>query len=398
MCLSMRYSGKDWTRLETKGISSAPLNLIFHNLYYTPSQLIMTTKKNIRKRASSHDHGSEAEYMSEKEDMSKKIEESTALSSIVSGQRIDLFLCACLHEATRSAMQKAITDGLALVNGNKVKPSYKVRLQDRLELTIPSQRPPLILPEDIPLDILFEDDDIIVINKQAGLAVHPGAGRNHGTLVNALLGHTAELSTYGGPDRPGIVHRLDMDTSGVMVAAKNNKSHRGLSEQFKVHSTTRKYIALVRGPMKQDEGEIDKPLGRSPADRRKISTRARKKRRALTRYRVLRRFGGLSLLELMPETGRTHQIRVHLASIGRPVVGDRVYGWEGARDTPVNLPPPVALLIKKAPRQCLHAAYLGLRHPVTGELMEFSAPPPADMSEIIEALGEVYAEDETIAT
>jgi len=320
------------------------------------------------------------------------------LSSIVSGERLDLFLCAALKGLTRSAIQKAVTEGQALVNGKKVKSSYRMRLRDALEIILPASPSTELTPEDIPLDILFEDDDIIVINKQAGLAVHPGAGRSSGTLVNALLNHTTSLSTYGGPDRPGIVHRLDMDTSGVMVVAKNNISHRGLSGQFSVHSTKRKYMALVRGPMKEDEGVIEKPLGRSPADRKKISTRARKKRKALTRFMVLRRYGGITLLELMPETGRTHQIRVHLASIGRPVVGDRLYGWDGARDTPVNLPPRAASLLKKVPRQCLHARFLGLIHPVSEENMEFSAPPPRDMAEIIEALDEVYAIDKTPAT
>jgi len=328
-------------------------------------------------------------------DNGPECEERVSLSSLVSGERLDLFLSASFKGLTRSAIQKAITEGLVLVKGKKVKPSYKVRLRDIMEITLPDSSSKGLTPEDIPLDILFEDDDIIVINKQAGLAVHPGAGRHSGTLVNALLNHTASLSTYGGADRPGIVHRLDMDTSGVMVAAKNNISHRALSAQFSVHSTQRKYIALVRGPMKHDEGIIDKPLGRSPADRKKISTRARKKRKALTRYVVLRRYGGITLLELMPETGRTHQIRVHLASIGRPVVGDRLYGWDGARDTPVNLPPHVASLLKKAPRQCLHARFLGLVHPVTEESMEFCAPPPRDMGEIIEALDEVYGSDES---
>jgi len=320
---------------------------------------------------------------------------SLVFASRVSGERLDLFLCACFKRLTRSAVQKSITSGLALVNGKKVKPSYKIRLRDALEIRLPESLPSELTAEDIPLDILFEDDDIIVINKQAGLAVHPGAGRHSGTLVNALLNHTASLSTYGGPDRPGIVHRLDMDTTGVMIAAKNNTSHKGLSEQFSLHSTTRKYMALVRGPMKEDEGEIAKALGRSPTDRKKISTRARKKRKALTRFSVLRRYGGISLLELTPETGRTHQLRVHLASIGRPVVGDRLYGWDGARDTPANLPPHAASLLKKVPRQCLHARFLAFTHPLSGEFLEFSAPPPRDMSEIIEALDEVYEIDKT---
>jgi len=325
------------------------------------------------------------------------VERRVSLQSLVAGERLDLFLCACFEDFTRSAIQKVVTGGLALVNGKKVRPSYKTRLRDIVEITLPSIAPLELRAEAIPLDILFEDDDIIVINKQAGLTVHPGAGRSSGTLVNALLYHTTALSTYGGPDRPGIVHRLDMDTSGVMVAAKNNASHRVLSEQFSLHSTVRKYMALVRGPMKEDEGRIDKSLGRSPADRRKISTRARKKRKALTNFTVLRRYGGITLLELSPETGRTHQIRVHLASIGRPVVGDGLYGWEGVRDTPVNLPPEAASLLKKASRQCLHARFLGFKHPVSGDYMEFSAPPPQDMAEIIEALDKVYKIDESIA-
>ncbi|MFQ5427588.1 MAG: RluA family pseudouridine synthase [Thermodesulfobacteriota bacterium] len=326
------------------------------------------------------------------------MEQRVILSSLSRGERLDRFLSDCLHGSTRAAIQKAIASGLVLVNGKKVKAACRLHARDNVDVTIPASEPLTLRPEVIPLDILFEDNDIIVINKQPGLAVHPGAGRSGGTLVNGLLSHTTELSTGGDSLRPGIVHRLDMDTSGVMVVAKNDMSHRNLSEQFKVHSTKRRYIALVRGPMKVDEGEIDKPLGRSPAERKKISTRAKKKRRALTRFRVLARYGGIALLELMPETGRTHQIRVHLASMGRPVVGDTLYGWEGKRDTPVNLPPLAARLLRKAPRQCLHAAFLALKHPATGELMEFSTPPPRDMAEIIEALDESCEDLETLAT
>ncbi len=317
-----------------------------------------------------------------------------ALSCLAEGPRLDAFLSSSFPESTRSAMQKAITGGLVLVNGRRVKPSYRVRRGDVLDVTLPAGEVATLRAEAIPLDILFEDDDIIVINKPAGLVVHPGAGRRSGTLVNALLNHTPNLSSLGGPDRPGIVHRLDMDTSGVMVVAKNNRSHAALTEQFSAHTTKRRYMALVRGPMKADEGVIEKPLGRSPSDRKKISTRARKKRKAVTRFRVLRRYGAITLLELMPETGRTHQIRVHLASIGRPVVGDELYGWNGSRDAPVNLPPGVRSLLKKAPRQCLHARYLGLTHPATGRFMEFSASPPADMGEIITALEEVFREED----
>ncbi len=334
-------------------------------------------------------------FVCREEGKSVDMEERVILSSLAEGERVDRFLSESLQDSTRAAVQKAILGGLVLVNGKKVKASCRLRRGDSVDVTLPAPQPLTLRPEAIPLTILFEDDDILVINKQPGLAVHPGAGRSSGTLVNALLNHTTELSTGGDSLRPGIVHRLDMDTSGVMVVAKNDRSHRDLSEQFKVHSTARKYIALVRGPMKEDEGEIDKPLGRSPADRKKISTRARKKRKALTRFSVLARYGGITLLELRPETGRTHQIRVHLSSIGRPVVGDTLYGWVGQRDTPVNLPPRPANLLKKAPRQCLHAAYLAFSHPSTGELMEFTAPPPKDMAEIIEALNEVYDESES---
>lgn len=326
------------------------------------------------------------------------MEQRVTLSSLSGGERVDRFLSDCLHGFTRAAIQKAITGGLVLVNGRKVKAACRLHAGDNVDVTLPGQEPLTLRPEAIPLDILFEDDDVIVINKQPGLAVHPGAGRKSGTLVNALLNHTLNLSTGGDSRRPGIVHRLDMDTSGVMVAAKNDASHANLSEQFKAHTTKRRYLALVRGPMKDDEGEIEKPLGRSPSDRKKISTRARKKRKALTRFRVLARYGGISLLELMPETGRTHQIRVHLASIGRPVVGDTLYGWEGKRDTPLNLPPLATKLLRKAHRQCLHAAFLAFTHPVSRELMEFEAPPPPDMSGIIEALDKIYEDNETPAT
>ncbi len=319
------------------------------------------------------------------------------LTSLAHGERVDAFVCASIPSLTRTAAKKAVTEGLVLVNGERVKPSHRLRRGDILGVTLPEKEASDLRAEPIPLEILFEDDDIIVINKPPGLAVHPGAGRRSGTLVNALLHHTHELSTFGGPERPGIVHRLDMDTSGVMVVAKNNRSHAALAEQFSEHTTERIYVALVRGPMKGDEGVIEKPLGRSPSDRKKISTRARKKRKALTRYRVLRRYGAISLLELMPRTGRTHQIRVHLASIGRPVVGDELYGWKGGRDAPPNLPQQARALLRGATRQCLHARYLGFRHPSTGEFMEFSAPPPPDMSEIIEALEKAIEEKEDAA-
>ncbi len=306
-----------------------------------------------------------------------------AVSESDSSKRLDLYLSERLKDLSRTAVQELIRKGLVLVDGRKARPSHRTRTGEKITVTVPEAPPCEAEPEPIPLEILYEDDDILVINKPRGLTVHPGAGRRSGTLVNALLHHTGALSDVGGPLRPGIVHRLDKDTSGVLIVAKKNQSHLNLSRQFKEHSTTRRYHALVWGKVEDESGTVDIPIGRDVSDRKKISPRTRKARRAVTHYRVLRRYPGLTLLEVTPETGRTHQIRVHLAAIKHPVVGDPVYG---KRVPPPVLPQPVRVAIKGLKGQLLHAYVLGIRHPVTGKYMEFSSGYPADMEGILRLL------------
>lgn len=298
-------------------------------------------------------------------------------------KRLDVFLSEKLAGITRSGVKHLMEKGLVLVNGREVKAGYRLRTGDTVTVGLPESPAPLPLSEPIPLDILYEDEDVIVVNKQAGLPVHPGAGRASGTLVNALLGHTRNLSSIGSPDRPGIVHRLDMDTTGSLVIARNDPSHISLSRQFREHSAVRKYLALVWGQMRADEGTIDLPIGRDVKERKKISTRSRKKREAVTGYRVIRRYPQFTLLELTPETGRTHQLRVHLSSVNHPIVGDQQYGRKAPSS---GLNKPVLDMIKGIKRQLLHARVLGFNHPRTGEYMEFSAPVPGDMEEALTTL------------
>jgi len=311
-----------------------------------------------------------------------------------SSKRLDLYLASIVPDITRSAVKKLIDNGKALVNNRQVKAGCALKTGDRVSVELPGEKPLEAAPEAIALNIIYEDDAIIVVDKQAGLSVHPGAGRPSGTLVNALLNHTKNLSNID-PQRPGIVHRLDMDTTGVLVAAKNNAAHESLTRQFKEHTTTRKYQALVRGAMREDEGVIDLPIGRAAQQRKKMSTKARRSRAAVTRWKVLRRYPGLTLVELMPETGRTHQLRVHLSAIHRPVVGDQVYGGKGLiplRGFSSNLPGRIVDKLKGVKRQFLHAGTLGIKHPVTGEYMEFSSPLPADMGGIIKLLDDECSE------
>lgn len=302
--------------------------------------------------------------------------------------RIDGFLSQKLPNITRARVQKLIKESLVLVNGKSVKPSHKVREEEQITVDIPTPPSSTVEAEDIPLNILFEDESVIVINKQHGLTVHPGAGNLTGTLVSALLHHTKELSpfglsTIGGPLRPGIVHRLDKDTSGVMILAKTDKAHISLSEQFKEHSTKRIYNAICFGVPKEKSGTIDASLGRDPNDRKKISTNARHSRRAVTKYKVLEELGFFSFIEARPETGRTHQIRVHLKSINHPIVGDPVYC---KRTVPVKTDKQVADCIKQIKRQLLHAEYFGFTHPETNKFMEFTAPLPDDMNALLTLL------------
>ncbi len=305
-------------------------------------------------------------------------------------KRLDHYLTERLSNLTRSRIKHLIVDGLVLVNDRKVKAGASLRAGDRIVVEIPP--PPLVTltPETIDLEVLYEDDDIVVVNKPPEMPVHPGAGRSSGTLVNALLGRGTSLSGTGGPVRPGIVHRLDMDTTGALVVAKNDPSHTALAAQFKAHSTARRYVALVWGTLRSATGVIDLPLGRSSTDRKKISTRTRKSRRAVTKYRVLKEYPGLALLELTPETGRTHQLRVHLNAIHHPIVGDQHYGKAPATTA---LAKPVTDALKSIKRQMLHAGTLGLTHPSTGARLDFTAEMPPDMAALVKLLDLHYGKE-----
>ena len=285
-------------------------------------------------------------------------------------QRLDVYLSEKDLGLSRSWIQRLISSGKIRVNDSVVKPSYKIRTGDRIEVTISKPKPLKIEPEKIPLNILYEDRDLIVINKPRGMVVHPGAGVSSGTLVNALLYHCNDLSGIGGVLRPGIVHRLDKDTSGVLVVAKNDFTHLTLSKQFKERSVNKRYIALVKGRVLKEEGKIKASIGRHPVKRKKMAAGVRRAREAITSYKVLERFKDFTLLEAAPETGRTHQIRVHLSHIGHPIVGDPKYG--GRRG-----------LREEMKGQALHAQTLGFVHPRTKEYMEFNAPLPKDMEKVI---------------
>lgn len=295
-------------------------------------------------------------------------------------QRLDIYLSRKDLGLSRSWIQKLISSGKIKVNNAVVKPSYKVRVGDSIAVTIPKPKPLKIEPEKIPLNILYEDRDLMVVNKPRGMVVHPGAGVNSDTLVNALLYHCKDLSGIGGTLRPGIVHRLDKDTSGVLVVAKNDFTHLALSKQFKERKVNKRYIALVKGRVSREQGKIEAPIGRHPVKRKKMAAGARRAREAITSYKVLERFEDFTLLEAAPKTGRTHQIRVHLSHIGHPIVGDVKYGGriglrikgQGSREAIANLG-----------GQLLHAQTLGFVHPRTKEYMEFNAPLPGDMKKII---------------
>lgn len=289
------------------------------------------------------------------------------------GVRIDRYLSDQCQDISRSYLQKLLKEQSVLVEEKPVKSNYKVNAGDRISLTLPEIREPEIIPEEIPLDIVYEDKDIILINKPKGMVVHPAAGHYSGTLVNGLMSHCrSELSGINGVMRPGIVHRIDMDTTGVLIVCKNDMAHNSISEQLKEHSITRKYAAIVHGVLKDDEGTINAPIGRHPIDRKKMSINEKNGREAVTHYRVLERFRQFTYIECQLETGRTHQIRVHMASIGHPLLGDSVYG-------PAKCP-------FRLTGQTLHAGVLGIIHPRTGEYMEFTAPLPAYFEELLRKL------------
>jgi len=298
-----------------------------------------------------------------------------------SPKRLDVFLANREPDLSRSALQRLITDGRIRINDQAVKPSQKIKPGDRITLEIPRPEPLEIKPEPIPLEILYEDDSLLVLNKQAGLVVHPAPGHWSGTLVNALLHHfdrpDGSLSTIGGKERPGLVHRLDKETSGVMVVAKTDQAHRSLAAQFKLHTITRVYEALAWGVIKKAEGVIDLAIGRDTKERKKFSARTAKPKSSATGYKVIRRLGKqATLVELFPKTGRTHQIRVHLAALGHPVLGDPTYGGRKVK----------ALDLITIPRVMLHARTLGFVHPSTGRSLTFTAPRPPDMEAVVRTL------------
>ncbi len=279
-------------------------------------------------------------------------------------ERIDRYVTGVLADLSRSYIQKLIDDGNITINARPVKASYKVKPGEEIKVITPDSIIPDIVPENIELDILYEDDDVIVVNKPKGMVVHPAPGHYAHTLVNALMYHCGnDLSGINGVMRPGIVHRIDKDTSGSVLACKNDKAHEGIAKQLETHSIKREYRAIVTGVIDEDTGTIDKPIGRSSSDRKKMAVTPSGKR-AVTHYEVLKRFNSFTLIKCVLETGRTHQIRVHMASIGHPVAGDIVYG-NGAK-TPVD-----------TEGQALHAHILGFIHPVSGRYIETVAPLPA---------------------
>ncbi len=290
--------------------------------------------------------------------------------------RIDKFLAEQMPDCTRSFIQKLIKENQVQVNKEPIKSNYKLAVDDLISVNIPEIKDPEILAEDIPLDILYEDQDIIIVNKPKGMVVHPAPGHYSGTLVNALMYHCGEdLSGINGEIRPGIVHRIDMDTTGSLVVCKNDRAHQSLSDQLKVHSIKRVYEAIVHGNLKEDTGTIHAPIGRHPLDRKKMSTHAKVSRDAITHYKVLQRFGNYTYIQCQLETGRTHQIRVHMASIGHPLLGDEVYG-------PKKCPFPWLQ------GQSLHAKTLGIIHPRTGEYLEVNAPLPDYFIKLLRILSE----------
>lgn len=294
------------------------------------------------------------------------------------GKRLDSFLSDSIEGYSRTYMQKLIDDGYVLVNGKASRSNYKLRAEDAVDITIPDPIPLEIEPEKIDLDIVYEDDALIVVNKPQGMVVHPAHGNYSGTVVNALLEHCSSLSDYNsltginGVMRPGIVHRIDKDTSGIIVIAKTNEAHLSLSEQLKDHSITRRYAALLEGRLKNEAGKIETLIGRNPKDRKQMAVVNQNGKRAVTHYKVHESFESNTYIEASLETGRTHQIRVHMAYIGHPVVGDTVYGYKKQRF--------------ETKGQLLHAKVLGFLHPTKGEYIEFEAPLPDYFERILKVM------------
>lgn len=297
------------------------------------------------------------------------------LDADVKDKRLDAWLSEKLAQYSRSYIQKLVGEGKVEVNGVAVRSNYKVKPGDRVLVQIPDPEKLDVVPELIKLDILYEDEDLVVVNKPRGMVVHPAAGNYSGTLVNALMGYCGDdLSDINGVIRPGIVHRIDKDTTGVLVVAKSNRAHEGLSEKLKVHDIKRVYSALVEGVIREDAGRVDAPIGRHPVDRKRMAVVPEHGRRAVTHFRVQERFPDATYIEATLETGRTHQIRVHMSYIGHPLLGDPLYGRKKQRF--------------QLNGQALHARILGFVHPVTGEYMEFEAPLPDYFTQILQQLRE----------
>ncbi|GGI14382.1 RluA family pseudouridine synthase [Gottfriedia solisilvae] len=286
-------------------------------------------------------------------------------------ERIDTFITAQNEEWSRSQVQIWLKEDFVLVNGEKVKRNYKVKQGDEISVSVPDPKPLEIIAENIPLEIYYEDSDVIVVNKPRGMVVHPALGHETGTLVNALMYHCKDLSGINGILRPGIVHRIDKDTSGLLMVAKNDVAHEKLAEQLREKTTVRKYIAIVHGVIQHEEGTIDAPIGRDKSDRQSMTVTEENAKEAVTHFKVLERFEEFTLVECQLETGRTHQIRVHMKYIGFPLAGDPKYGPRKTIDID---------------GQALHAAVLGFKHPRTGEYMEFSSPIPKVMEDVLENL------------
>ena len=289
------------------------------------------------------------------------------------GTRIDVAVAGMVEDLTRSGAQKLLSENRVQVNGAAVSKNYKLKAGDTVEVTVPEPTMLEVEPQNIPLTIVYEDDDLLVVDKPKGMVVHPAAGNPDGTLVNALMYHCGDrLSGINGVIRPGIVHRIDKDTSGLLIVAKNDFAHLHLAEQIKEHSFTREYRAVVHGNLREDSGTVDAPIGRSPKDRKKMAVTDKNSRNAVTHYEVLARYEGYNFIKCRLETGRTHQIRVHMAYLGHPVAGDQVYG-------PKNTP-------KQLNGQCLHAGLIGFVHPRTGEYLEFTSELPEYFQKFLRGL------------
>jgi 23S rRNA pseudouridine1911/1915/1917 synthase len=300
-------------------------------------------------------------------------QETSILSFTVESddERLDKAISTHAPNLSRASAQRLIKDGAATVNGRPSKPSYRVQAGDEIVVHIPIELPEQVLPEDIPLDIVYEDEVLLVIDKPAGMVVHPGAGHTSGTLVNAVLAHCPQLTDVGGADRAGIVHRLDKDTSGLILVAKDDATHSALQRQFKRRQVAKTYLALVEGQVQPREGIIEAPIGRDKRQRKKMAV-VRRGREAQTMYRIIEYLADHTLLEVRPHTGRTHQVRVHLAWLGYPIVGDAVYGHRRQR------------LLRS--RHFLHAARLRFTHPATGKEIEFEAPLPPKLTNVLDQL------------